>query len=459
MIPLLCLLFLVNPIINSKEVLIYPLTLHKSTIGFNTEEYFSLSMRFQDTWKDVRVSLFPCGILSGIDNPRNIIGDVRDKFNNIYPDKPTTGYVSKGIFNVTNSGKDEIQLNFFYNQSVIYPILGLGRGIKYIYPDLQDLYEVDYLSQLIRKKVIDKYYIYLTPFFDIKGNPRNDASLELGRLPIYFDDKYKFSYTPLYLDDIYTTTKWATKLSHIFVGDINSDNMHEINANVIFTDSYRENSYIPEKLRTFFRTIFIDKMECEFSYSYIICPINKIEATKIYFVFNGYAHFIPSSLLFLKAGNDTHRYCSFKFSSEIDYIFIDSRIFGAYHRLYDGENKTIRFVYPEDPDFIVDVKDYTGFKNREGVKKEIPSIDHLRDWEQNLKKEELTIKESLAEIEKERNKIRERIKEIDKKEETIGNKEKIETLERENQELTEKVKKNKDLIEHLIKYCNSTSHP
>ena len=115
MIPLLCLLFLVNPIINSKEVLIYPLTLHKSTIGFNTEEYFSLSMRFQDTWKDVRVSLFPCGILSGIDNPRNIIGDVRDKFNNIYPDKPTTGYVSKGIFNVTNSGKDEIQLNFFYN--------------------------------------------------------------------------------------------------------------------------------------------------------------------------------------------------------------------------------------------------------------------------------------------------------------------------------------------------------
>ena len=52
------------------------------------------------------------------------------------------------------------------------------------------------MSQLIKQGVIDKYYIYLTPFFDTEGNLRNDASLELGRLPIYFDDKYKFSYTP-----------------------------------------------------------------------------------------------------------------------------------------------------------------------------------------------------------------------------------------------------------------------
>ena len=235
--------------------------------------------------------------------------------------------------------------------------------------------------------------------------------------------------------------------------------MHEIYADVVFTDSYKQNSYLPEKLRTYFRTIFIDKMNCEFSNKYIECPKNKIETTKFYFVFNGYAHLIPSSLLFLSTGNETHRFCSFQFSSEIDYISIDSRIFGAYHRLYDGENNTIRFIYPNDPNFIVDVKDYTGYENRKGVKKEVPSIEYLRDWDRSLKKEELMVKDAFEEIENEKKKIRERKKELDKKEKEIfDNKEKIETLERENQELTEQVQRDKDLIWQLINYCNGTSH-
>ena len=297
--------------------------------------------------------------------------------------------------------------------------------------------------------MIDKYYIYLTPFFDTEGNPRNDASLELGRLPIYFDDKYKFSYTPL--NNLYPT-KWATKLSHIIVGDIKQYNMHEIYTDVVFTDSYKQNSYLPEKLRTYFRTIFIDKMDCEFSNKYIECPKNKIEITKFYFVFNGYAHFIPSTLLFLSTGNETHRFCSFQFSSEIDYISIDSRIFGAYHRLYDGENNTIRFIYSNDPNFIVDVKDYTSYENRKGVKKEVPSIEYLRDWDRSLKKEELMVKDAFEEIENEKKKL------LSIFSFSFLSKEKIETLERENQELTEQVQRDKDLIWQLINYCNGTNH-
>ena len=69
------------------------------------------------------------------------------------------------------------------------------------------------------------------------------------------------------------------------------------------------------------------------------------------------------------------------------------------------------------------------------------------------------VKDAFEEIENEKNKIRERKKELDKKEkEIIDNKEKIETLERENQELTEQIQRDKDLIWQLINYCNGTSH-
>lgn len=71
----------------------------------------------------------------------------------------------------------------------------------------------------------------------------------------------------------------------------------------------------------------------------IMCPTKKIETTKFYLVFNGYAHYIPGSLLF--SGLDDKLYCSFKFSSEVDYISIDSHILGINHRLYDGENNTV----------------------------------------------------------------------------------------------------------------------
>ena len=445
--------FLFNPILNS-DVLSFDLKLYKTKQLIYNDQYCYISMNILGSNKSIKISLGSSQFIIDIGQPKLNVTDINIKYDNLYPDKTMFGNITEGVFNIDNY--ENVTLNVLSNVSSYNSILGLSKGVNYNNSTIEKEYDLNFMSQLIKKGIIDKYYIYLTPFFDIEGNLRNDATLELGRLPIYFDEKYKFSYTPL--NNLYPT-KWATKLSHIFVGDIKSYNMHDIHADVIFTDSYSDDNYIPERLRTLFRTIFVDKMKCEFSYSYIECPIDKIESTKIYFVFNGYAHLIPSSLLFLSSGNETHRFCSFKFSSEIDYISIDSRIFGAYHRLYDGENNTVRFVYPDDPNFIVDVKDYTGFENRKGVKKEIPSNEYLRDWEQSLKKEEVNINKASIEIENDRKRLRERNKELDKREkEIIDNKEKIETLERENQELNEQIQRDKDLIWHLINYCNGTKH-
>ena len=381
---ILYLTLLISPIIN-EEVLIYPVTLQYS------RDYgvcFTIDMYFQDSHRDVKVSLGSSEFLIGLNKSKYEISDINIKYDNHphdYPDYPTSGYITKGIFNASRTGKDEVTLNVLYNKSFYYPKLGLARKVKYDNSDIEELYDLDFMSQLIKQKVINKHYIYLTPFFDAEGQEKNDISLELGRMPIYFTNKYYYSYTPL--NKLYPT-KWAAKLSHIYVGRKIEDNLHEINADVVFTDSYQSKSYIPETLKTFFRTIFVDEMNCEFKQDDIICPINKIKANKIYFVFNGFAHYIPNSLLFY-GGNETHQYCRFEFSSKIDYISIDSYIFGAYHRLYDGENNTIRFVYPEDPYFIEDVKEYTGYENRNGVKMEVRTYEYLKDWERSLQKEEL----------------------------------------------------------------------
>ena len=207
-------------------------------------------------------------------------------------------------------------------------------------------------------------------------------------------------------------------------------------------------------------------MNCEFKQDDIICPINKIKANKIYFVFNGFAHYIPNSLLFY-GGNETHQYWRFEFSSKIDYISIDSYIFGAYHRLYDGENNTIRFVYPDDPYFIEDVKEYTGYENRNGVKREVRTYEYLQDWERSLQKEELMIDEAKKEIKNDKKAVRERTEQLNNREKELNEREKrmkeiyerLAELEVENQELTEQINMDKELIWHLINYCNKTSKP
>ena len=141
-------------------------------------------------------------------------------------------------------------------------------------------------------------------------------------------------------------------------------------------------------------------MNCEFSNIYLTYPTEKIKQYKLYYVFNGFAHKIPNSLLFGNGnGNGTHNYSNSEFSSEIDYVSIDSYIFGVYLRLYDGENNTVRFLYPDDDKFIVDVEKFTGYENRNGTKKEVPSREYLRDYEKKLIKKEKEINDSLIEIE------------------------------------------------------------
>ena len=453
------LLFLINPILNS-EVLIYPIKLEKST-SFITDDYFYFSMNFYGTYRNVRVSLGSSEFLIGVNKPEYNKTDINIKYDNIYPEKPTSGNIATGYFNISKTDNN-VFLNVLYNNSFYEPKLGLSRWVKYDDPSIEYSYDLDFMSQLIKQGVIEKHYIYLTPFFDIEGKTRNDISLELGRLPIYFEDKYFYSYMPL--NNLYPR-KWSAKLSHIIIGDIKKENIHGIFADVIFTDSYRKTSYIPETLRTFFRTIFVDKMDCEFSSSsYIKCPKTKIETTKFYLVFNGYAHLIPNSLLFYSSVNETHKYCTFQFTSDINYISIDSYILGVYHRLYDGENDTVRFVYPNDSNFIVDVEEYTGYENRNGTKKEIPSIEYLRDYERRLKKEELMIKETLIQIEKDKKIIREKTEslnnkeielqkyeeELKKKEEEMKEKiEKIEEYEKEINDLKNEIKNKNETIQNL----------
>lgn len=321
MMLLLCLILLISPILNA-EVLIYPVTLQYST-DYGLGVCFTIPMYFQDSKRDVKVSFGFSEFLIGLNKSQYEISNIKVRYDNLpydYPDYPTYGYITKGIFNASRNGRDEVALNVLYNKSFYYPKLGLARRVKYDNSDIEELYDLDFMSQFLKQGVIKKYYIYLTPFLDIDGNKRNDISLEIGRLPIYFTNKYYYSYMPL--NKLYPT-KWATKLSHIYVGHKREDDLHEINSDVVFTDSGKLKSYLPESLKTIFRTIFVDKLNCKFKGDDIICPIKKLEANKFYFVFNGYAHYIPNSILFYK-GNETHQYCRFQFSSEIDYISIDS---------------------------------------------------------------------------------------------------------------------------------------
>ena len=111
-------------------------------------------------------------------------------------------------------------------------------------------------------------------------------------------------------------------------------------------------------------------------------------------------------------------------------IFVKNIIF------YDGEDNTIRFAYPKDPNFIVDVKDITGWERR--FDDEI-SIVYLKDWERRLKKRELAMNETLKEFnEREKN-----------------YKARIEYLESQIEELNDKLKDNKEIIWHLINNCNN----
>jgi hypothetical protein len=182
---------------------------------------------------------------------------------------------------------------------------------------------------------------------------------------------------------------------------------------------------------------------------------------KLYFVFNGYAHLISNNLIFHKGTDEEYLYANFEFSNEIEYISIDSYVFGNYHKLFDKENNTIRFVDPNDKSSILDVGGITGYENRNGTSKDIPDIGFLRDWEKRLKEKEKTMNETMKEIEEKKKILDKREGELNKCQTNLTNwennlcqkeeafeKEK-ENITKENKELKEEVKYEKELNNKL----------
>ena len=405
--------------ISSIDVLFFKLNLVKKTEGFKTKEYMYTSMRLSNYYYNTIISFSHSKMYSDIYESNFEMTDINITQDDIYPNENALGKIAKGNFTLTNNLN--IDLNYMYGDNVGYHTnyLGLSRGVIYDNISIEEEYELDFISQLIRKGVINKYYIYLTPFFNNDGSLYSEPYLEIGRFPPTFDIYQQlYSYTPL--NDKYPN-KWSVKLSHILFGDISEtsipeNNKRNLDADVIFTDSYKETNYIPNKYRGIFNSIFIDQYNCEsFSNSYR-CPTEMLDKIKLYFVFNGYAHLISNNLIFHIGTDNNYNYSNFDFTENIEYISIDSYVFGNYHKLFDKENNTVRFLYPTDKSYILDVGKITGYENRNGTKKEVPEIEFLRNWEKRLKEEEKSLNMTLKEIE-EKKKI------LDKREGELNNKE------------------------------------
>ena len=365
-------------------------------------------------------------LYSQIKEPNFNTTDIDILQDELYPNKNTSGKLAIGNFTFT---KDvNIDLNFMLNENEFSSTyLGLSRGVIYNNKTLEEEYELDFVSQFIKKGVINKYYIYLPPFFNSTGNIISDTFLEIGRFPQTFDIYREFSsYTPL--NERYPK-KWSVKLSHILFGDITPryipyDKKRDIYADVIFTESYKQNNnYIPSKYKEIFNSIFIDNYNCEVMSNVYKCPIEILNNLKLYFVFNGYAHLISNHLLFHQGTESEYNYTNFRFTTEIEYISIDSYIFGNYHKLFDGENNTVRFVYPKDKSYILDVGEITGYENRKGTKKEVLDIEYLRDLERNLKERENNLNVTLKEIEEQKKILNKREGELRIKEDYLNIKE------------------------------------
>ena len=244
-VKILTLLFLFCQI-NSIDVLYMKLNLVKRDSGLKTTEYMYVNMLYRYT--SAIVSFSHSKLYTQINEPNFNTTDIDILQDELYPNKNTSGKLAMGNFTFT---KDvNIDLNFMINEDkYASTYLGLSRGVIYNNKTLEEEYELDLVSQFIIKGVINKYYIYLPPFFNSSGNIISDTFLEIGRFPQTFDIYGEFaSYTPL--NERYPK-KWSVKLSHILFGDITAryipyDRKRDIYADVIFTESYKQNNnYIP----------------------------------------------------------------------------------------------------------------------------------------------------------------------------------------------------------------------
>ena len=317
-----------------------------------------------------------------------------------------------GIKNFKFNQNLNLDLNYVYvNDNKNY--LGLSRRVEYDDKEIEGKYNLDFVSQLIDQKIIDKYYIYLPAFFDDEGNVLPKLYITFGMIPNILDNYLDFnSYIPLNTN---YPNKWSVTLSHIMYEDTydadNPMNMtYSISADVIFTNSGNKSIIVSYKYKDIFDDIFVSHYNCEVWNGEFRCDPNKINKFKLFFVFNGFSHLLFNEL-------NTHR-CSDKqcihleFRSDIDFIGIDTFTFGNYHFLFDGEKNFIRLMNKNEG-AIKDVSDKCGYENRDGIQRKAHDMEYLLEWEERLKNESKKINETLKEVEE--MKI-----ELEKQQKTLG---------------------------------------
>ena len=410
--------------------------------------------KFLGKYSTTIISFSQSKLISDLHEDNFNITDIEISQDDIYPNENKVGKIGKGNFSLTD--ELNVDLNFMYQSNTYYSYIGLSKGVSYNNTSIEEEFELDFISQLIRKGIIDKYYIYLSPIFNADGTIINSPYLDIGRFPAVFDTYGKMSsYIPF--NDKYPT-KWAAKLTYILFGTISKtyipeSNKRNIEADIIFSDSYKTNNYISNSYRNILDTIFVDQYKCEFYSNTYKCSSDILTKLKLYFVFNGYAHLISNKLLFHNGTTEGYLYANFEFSNEIEYISLDSYVLGNYHKLFDKENNTIRFVEPNDKSSILDVGEITGYENRGGTSKDVPDIGFLRDWEKSLKEKEKTMNETMKEIEEKKKILDKREGELNKCQANLTNWEnnlcqKEEEFEKANENI---IKENKELKEE-VKY-------
>ena len=330
--------------------------------------------------------------------------------------------------------------------------MGLSRRVEYDDKEIEGKYNLDFVSQLIEQKIIDKYYIYLPAFFDDEGM-FFQSFINILMIPNILDNYLDFnSYIPLNTN---YSSKWSVTLSHIMYEDTyDADkpmNMtYSINADVIFTNSGNRSMIVSYKYKDIFDDIFISHLKCELVLEYYSCDKDKIDKFKLFFVFNGFSHLLLNMLI--SSSFISSYYISILFRTDIDFIGIDTFTFGNYHFLFDGEKNFIRLMN-KNKDAIKDVSDKCGYENRDGIQRKTHDMIYLLEWEERLKNESKKINETLKEIEE--MKI-----ELEKQQKTLGEeiklcksdvlKEEVYSLRNDKNVLNEEISKNNTLMIMII---------
>ncbi len=317
-----------------------------------------------------------------------------------YPSRQTKhGLLGTKYFQINNIVN--LSFNYVYNNESNYNYLGFSRGVEYDNKEILKKYNLDFVSQLIEKKIIDKYYIYLPAFFDDKGEVLPNLYLTLGMIPDILDNYLnQTSYAPL---NTKYPKKWSVNISHIIYEDASDiDNplkkKYTINTDVIFTNSGFQGIIVPSKYRDIFDDIFISHFQCKISFEKYRCNSNKVSNFKLFFVFNGFSHLISNELITDLIFKDEIEFY-FHFRDDVNFFGIDTFAFGNYHFLFDGEKNFIRFMNKKEG-MISDVSDTCGYENRDGIPSKYYDIQYLLEWEERLKNDSKKINETLIEVEK-----------------------------------------------------------